>query len=113
MSASEINRRNLAPAAVPNLHEVKANLHAAMLRTIPRHRIPAKEMAHKIEASPATVESMRQNSVPDAMARLVLACLAYPEFRAEVGRLMGMRSEINPDAQKLMSELVTLMQRRP
>lgn len=107
------SRRILATDAIPTLDDVKARLHSAMARTIQPGRVPAKEIAHKIQASQHTVESMRQNGPPDAMARLVLACLAYPEFRAEVGRLMGMQNEINPDAQKLMSELVTLMQRRP
>lgn len=112
MSASETIARNLGYARRPTLYEVKAELHDALLSAIPRHKVPAKEVAFEIGASQATVESWRQNGPPDAMARLVLASLAYPEFQARVARLMGLQAMLHPDGQRLMSELVTLMQRR-
>jgi hypothetical protein len=112
LPASETNRRDLGYARRPTLYEIKSELHDALLSAIPRHKVPAKEVAFEIEASQATVESMRQNGVPDAMGRLILACLAYPEFQARVARLMGLQAMLHPDAQRLMSELVTLMQRR-
>lgn len=106
VSASQPNRRNLATAQIPTLLDVKASLHSAMLRTIQPGRVPAKEVAHKIEASQHTVEAMRQNGPPDAMARLVLACIAYPEFRGEVVRIMGLERDLDPDFQKDFSELM-------
>jgi hypothetical protein len=93
------------------LREVKEQLSRDWVETIPQYRNPAKEVAGHIESSEGTVENLRQRGVPDAMARLVLACLAYPEFRARVAKLMGLQADLDPDAQKLMSELVTLMQR--
>jgi hypothetical protein len=112
VTASETNAQNLRRDRRPTLHEVKAELHDAWLDTIPRHKIPAKEVAWEIESSQATVESWRQMGPPDAMARLILACLAYPEFQARVAKLMGMQRILHPDTERFMSEIVTLMQRR-
>lgn len=97
--------RNVGVPRTATLHEVKSDLNSAIQRAIPKHRVTAKEVAHKIGVSENTVDNLRRD-VPDAMARLVMLGQAFPDFRAEVARLMGMERDLDPEFQRQFVELL-------
>jgi uncharacterized protein Yka (UPF0111/DUF47 family) len=97
--------RNLAVPRTASLHAVKSDLHDAIQRTIPKHRITAKEIAASIDASEGTADNLRRD-VPDAMARLIMLGQAFPDFRAEVARLMGMERDLDPEFQREFAQLM-------
>jgi hypothetical protein len=58
--------RNLTVPRTSSLHAVKSDLNSAIARTIPKHRVTAKEIAASIDASEGTADNLRRE-VPDAM----------------------------------------------
>lgn len=86
--------------------EVRNGLHLALTRKIPTYRNPAKEVADLVDTSEGTVRSLRQANIPEAMVTLVMLGRAFPEFGAEVRRLMGMERDLDPDFQRSLAELM-------
>lgn len=97
--------RNLGNPRTASLHEVKSDLNSAIQRTIPKHRVTAKEVATKIGVSENTVDNLRRDA-PDAMARLIMLGQQFPDFRAEVMRLMGLERDLDPEFQRQFVELL-------
>ena len=64
----------------------------------------AKVVARKIDASPDTVESHRQN-VPKSWAALIAYCRAYPSFGLEVLEMMGLDIDRDREAYSLFLQL--------
>lgn len=86
--------------------EVRSGLHLALTRKIPTYRNPAKEVADLVDTSEGTVRSLRQANIPEAMVTLVMLGRAFPDFRSEVARLMGLERDLDPDFQRDLSALL-------
>lgn len=99
------NARNLR-------EEVRKTLESALARHVPQYREPAKQVAANIQQSVGKVASIRRK-IPEGMIDAALICMHYPEFAKAWAQVARMESDLHPDTQRLMSELVTLMQRRP
>jgi hypothetical protein len=86
--------------------EVRSGLHLALTTKIPQYRNPAKSVATVTGASEATVRSLRQANIPEAMVTLVMLGRTFPDFRTEVARLMGMERDLDPEFQREFAQLM-------
>lgn len=86
--------------------EVRSGLHLALVTKIPQYKNPAKNVAAATGASEATVRSLRQQNIPEAMVTLVMLGRTFPDFRTEVARLMGMERDLDPEFQREFAQLL-------
>lgn len=96
----------------PDRDEVRSGLHEALTTKIPQYRNPSKEVAARIGTSEATVRGLRQANIPEAMVTLVMFARMYPDFGAEVRRLMGLESDLDPIAERVFNDLRQLVANR-
>lgn len=89
--------------------EVRKRLHTALVAKIPQYRNPAKEVAARAQTSTATVRSLRQDNIPDAMVTLIMLGREYPEFGAVVTQMIGI--ELDPHVEAVILQLRQVMAR--
>jgi hypothetical protein len=104
--------RNLGSDWKEDLDDVRKALSSHWAKEVPGYKNAAKQVAPTIKASPATVESMRQNGLPEAMARMVFMCRHYPEFRAQFLRMVDPRYLLDPTQERVVHDMIMLMVRR-
>jgi hypothetical protein len=91
---------------------VRKTLSSHWTKEVPGYKHAAKQVAPTIKASQATVESMRQNGLPEAMARMVFMCRHYPEFRAQFQRMIDPRYLLDPTQERVIHDMIMLMVKR-
>jgi hypothetical protein len=96
----------------PDRDEIRSGLHQALNTAVPQYRNPAKEVAARVKTSEATVRGLRQQNIPEAMITLIMLGRAYPEFAAEVRKLMALESDLDPIAERVFSDLRQLVANR-
>jgi hypothetical protein len=90
---------------IPIFSDPKYELRTRLQQSLEVHVTdPAKVVARKVDASPDTVESHRQN-VPKSWAQMIAYCRAYPGFALDVVEAMGVDIDRDRNAYVLFLQL--------
>lgn len=86
-------------------------LHAPILKAFGSAKSAAKELARAANCNERTAANLlAKRNLPDALHMLKLMA-AVPEFAAEVRRLTGMETDLDPEFERDMSKLFVQWQR--
>lgn len=96
-----------------DIGDAKAAIQAALLRSLPRYRVPTASIARASGVSYGTIAALRRGHISTTAALLLVLCRKYPDFAACFVQAIDpqMQADLHPEAARALNDFVTAIQR--